>query len=373
MRDFELAMKAIGDPTRTRILKLLERGGLCVCQVQAVLGLAPSTVSKHLTVLEVAGLVEDRRDGKWIEYALIDEARNPHAKPVLDCCADARPRPGVLADRRRLREIQGDPVGRALRAARGEGVDAGAAGPPPPVAKGPRPCLRRDPHLLFVCIENSNRSQMAEGFARASGRAAWTAYSAGSRPSGQVNPRAIQFMKEKGIDLAAQLSKGLDELPQVNWDYIVTMGCGDACPSLPADHRVDWDLPDPKHLDDDGFRAVRDRIEALVRDLIAEATGADAREGTDDGAAAGQAAEPLRALSDALGGALHGGGRAARQAPAGLHGRAARPGVRPQQPDQPAHRGAHLADDLPDDAQDRLLEHPRRRASARAASWSRCS
>ena len=128
------------------------------------------------------------------------------------------------------------------------------------------------PHLLFVCIENSNRSQMAEGFARTLGRGRVAAFSAGSRPSGVVNPRAIQFMKEKGIDLSAQLSKGLDDLPQVRWDWIVTMGCGDACPTLPAMHRLDWELPDPKHLPEDEFRAVRDRIEGLVAALLAEAT-----------------------------------------------------------------------------------------------------
>ncbi len=129
----------------------------------------------------------------------------------------------------------------------------------------------RRPHLLFVCIENSNRSQMAEGFARALGAGRVAAYSAGSRPSGRINPRAIQFMKEKGIDLAVQASKGLDDLPRVPWDWIVTMGCGDACPSLPARHRLDWDLTDPKHLDDDGFRAVRDRIESLVTSLVGKA------------------------------------------------------------------------------------------------------
>jgi protein-tyrosine-phosphatase len=128
------------------------------------------------------------------------------------------------------------------------------------------------PHLLFVCIENSNRSQMAEGFARALGGDRVRAFSAGSRPSGRINPRAIEFMKEKGIDLTVQRSHGLDDLPAVRWDYIVTMGCGDACPTLPALHRLDWDLADPKHLDDAGFRAIRDRIEALVRGLVADAT-----------------------------------------------------------------------------------------------------
>jgi protein-tyrosine-phosphatase len=129
---------------------------------------------------------------------------------------------------------------------------------------------------LFVCVENSNRSQMAEAFARVLGRDRVHAYSAGSRPSGLVHPRAIQFMKEKDIDLGTQHSKGLDDLPKVTWDAIVTMGCGDACPTLPAARRIDWELPDPKHLDDPGFRAVRDRIEVLVRDLIATVTKPDA-------------------------------------------------------------------------------------------------
>ena len=126
-------------------------------------------------------------------------------------------------------------------------------------------------NLLFVCVENSCRSQMAEAFAHAAGGARVRAHSAGSRPSGSVNPRAIAFMREKGCDLAAQRSKGLDELPAVDWDYVVTMGCGDACPHLPAKHRLDWELPDPKHLDDDGFRDVRDRIERLVCDLVTTA------------------------------------------------------------------------------------------------------
>lgn len=123
-------------------------------------------------------------------------------------------------------------------------------------------------HILFVCIENSCRSQMAEGFARALGGERVSAFSAGSRPSGRVNDHAIAFMKEKGIDISSQHSKGIEAVPSLNWDYIVTMGCGDACPNLPAAHRVDWDLPDPKHLDDAGFRAVRDRIESEVRALI---------------------------------------------------------------------------------------------------------
>jgi arsenate reductase len=128
------------------------------------------------------------------------------------------------------------------------------------------------PRLLFVCIENSCRSQMAEGFAAALGRGRVAALSAGSKPSGHVDPRAVRFMAERGIDLSRHRSKGLTDLPSgVTWDWIVTMGCGDACPWLPARHRLDWDLPDPKTLDDAGFRAVRDQMERRVQSLIKDA------------------------------------------------------------------------------------------------------
>jgi arsenate reductase (thioredoxin) len=131
------------------------------------------------------------------------------------------------------------------------------------------------PRLLFVCVENSCRSQMAEGFAAALGGGRVMAFSAGSKPSGRVDGRALRLMAEKGVDLSAQRSKGLDELPaDATWDWIVTMGCGDACPRLPARRRLDWDLPDPKALDDDGFRAVRDEIERRVRALIGDVVAA---------------------------------------------------------------------------------------------------
>jgi arsenate reductase len=132
------------------------------------------------------------------------------------------------------------------------------------------------PRLLFVCVENSCRSQMAEGFARALGRGRVAAFSSGSRPSGQVDARAIRLMGERGIDLSSHRSKGLDELPAARWDAVVTMGCGDACPQLPARRRLDWDLPDPKALDDAGFREVRDRIGMLVQGLVEEVAPAGA-------------------------------------------------------------------------------------------------
>src|SRR5689334_6253585 len=117
------------------------------------------------------------------------------------------------------------------------------------------------PKVLFVCVENSNRSQMAEAFARARGGEAIDAFSAGSRPSGVINPRAVEFMRERGLDLLAQRSKSLTEIPSGPYAAVITMGCGDACPWIEADVREDWALQDPKHLGDDGYRSVRDDIE----------------------------------------------------------------------------------------------------------------
>lgn len=124
--------------------------------------------------------------------------------------------------------------------------------------------------VLFVCVENANRSQMAEAFARILGGAAVEAYSAGSQPSGMVNPKAIEAMRELGYDLSAHGSKSLDELPEVAFDFVATMGCGDACPMVRTRQRVDWSIPDPKDLPPDEFRVVRDLIRDKVQTMLNE-------------------------------------------------------------------------------------------------------
>src|SRR6266478_3742715 len=123
--------------------------------------------------------------------------------------------------------------------------------------------------ILFVCVENSNRSQMAEAFARLHGGERVEAYSAGSRPSGRVNPRAVEFMAERGYDLGRHRSKGLAEVPDVEYDAAVTMGCGDECPLVRARRREDWGIPDPKNLSADEFRKIRGLIEQKVKILLA--------------------------------------------------------------------------------------------------------
>ncbi len=121
--------------------------------------------------------------------------------------------------------------------------------------------------VLFVCVENSNRSQMAEAFAHIHGGDNIEALSAGSRPSGVINPKAIRFMAELDYDLTTHASKSLDQIDGV-FDAVITMGCGDSCPWVPSARREDWALPDPRDMDDDGYRAVRDEIGARARRLL---------------------------------------------------------------------------------------------------------
>ena len=125
------------------------------------------------------------------------------------------------------------------------------------------------PRVLFVCVENSNRSRMAEAFARLHGAGRVEAFSAGSRPSGIVNAKAIRAMAERGYDLSTHASKSLAELPGGGYAAAITMGCGDACPAVHAALREDWQLPDPRELPLAEFRVVRDAIETRVLELLA--------------------------------------------------------------------------------------------------------
>jgi len=143
------------------------------------------------------------------------------------------------------------------------------------------------PRLLFVCVENSCRSQMAEAFARMLGGDGVEASSGGSRPSGVVNPRAIESMAELGYDLGAHRSEGLDDVPPGPFDAVVTMGCGDACPHVPARRREDWEVADPKDLPPEEFRAVRDDIRRRVAALLADLGAAPGAQATGAGAAPG--------------------------------------------------------------------------------------
>jgi len=125
--------------------------------------------------------------------------------------------------------------------------------------------------VLFVCIGNSCRSQMAEGLARKLGAGVLEAHSAGSKPQGSVNPTAIEVMRDRGVDISKNASKGLKDVPQAGWDYVITMGCGDACPFVPSKAKADWGIADPHGRPREAFEKAADEIEAKVRTLLDDA------------------------------------------------------------------------------------------------------
>ena len=124
--------------------------------------------------------------------------------------------------------------------------------------------------VLFACVENSCRSQMAEGFANIHGTNILMPFSTGSKASGQINNKAVIAMKEIGYDLTEHKSKGLDEFSDLKFDYLITLGCNDECPTIETKFRKEWNIPDPKNMDLKDFNKVRDLIEKRVLSLIDE-------------------------------------------------------------------------------------------------------
>ena len=109
---------------------------------------------------------------------------------------------------------------------------------------------------------------MAEAFGKMYSNDKANFYSSGSHPSGQINSKAIEAMREIGYDLTKHSSKSLTEIPDITYDYVITMGCGDECPYIKAHKRDDWNIPDPKNMDKEDFNKVRDLIKAKVIQLI---------------------------------------------------------------------------------------------------------
>jgi protein-tyrosine-phosphatase len=125
--------------------------------------------------------------------------------------------------------------------------------------------------IIFVCVENSCRSQIAEAFAKIYSKDRLQVMSAGSKPSGSINPKAIKLMSELGYELTGHYSKSVETVSE-NVDYLITMGCGDSCPTLKALKRIEWDIPDPKDMNEREFKEVIGLIDQKVRELIRNIT-----------------------------------------------------------------------------------------------------
>ncbi|MEE8638387.1 MAG: arsenate reductase ArsC [Candidatus Margulisiibacteriota bacterium] len=122
--------------------------------------------------------------------------------------------------------------------------------------------------ILFACIGNCCRSQMAEGFAKKLAGDKFEIYSAGTKPAGFVHPDAIAVMKELGIDISPHYSKGFDQVPAKEFDYVVTMGCSKTCPVVPTKEKIDWEIEDPIGQPIEVFRRVRDDIKAKIEEFL---------------------------------------------------------------------------------------------------------
>ncbi|PYD00194.1 arsenate reductase ArsC [Microbacterium esteraromaticum] len=130
--------------------------------------------------------------------------------------------------------------------------------------------LRDTPEVLFVCVQNAGRSQMAGAFLRHFAGGSVHVRTAGSTPAESAHPRVAAALAEVGIELWGEFPKPLTDEVVRAADYVITMGCGDSCPIFPGRRYMEWDLADPLELDDDGLRAVRDEIRARVVALLLE-------------------------------------------------------------------------------------------------------
>jgi protein-tyrosine-phosphatase len=128
----------------------------------------------------------------------------------------------------------------------------------------------QQPEVLFVCVHNAGRSQMAAGFLERATKGRVRVISAGSEPADQLNPAVVEAMQEVGIDISAEQPKKLDDEMVRESAVVVTMGCGDACPIYPGKRYEDWDLEDPAGKDLDTVRGIRDEIRDRVDALVAE-------------------------------------------------------------------------------------------------------
>src|SRR6266540_4347742 len=250
----ELA-RALGDPLRWRIVELLATEQLCVAHLAEELHTAQPLVSHHLKVLRGAGLIEPDRYRYWTYYRL-----RPGALVRLAATLGlvARSAPNGTACRRLVPGAELAPPTRK-RAAVPEGGIA-----------------KEVPEVLFVCVHNAGRSQMAAALLDHHAKGRVHVRSAGSDPGDQINPAVMAAMDEWGIDLSQEFPKPLTEEFVRAADAVITMGCGDACPIYPGKRYEDWELDDPAGQPVEVVRRIRDDLDARVQQLLAELVPASA-------------------------------------------------------------------------------------------------
>ena len=285
-------LRAMADPTRIQILSLIvqaDGGRRPVTELADELGLTQPTVSHHLRIMTDEGLLHRAQEGRTAWYSVVpsrvsevfdsvhsDPVAAVVAPPVLERIATdlsarfagvfsaetvseyVRESYTLLAERARITRYLPSLTARfaadrlrALALADGLAVDD-------------------VPDVLFVCVQNAGRSQLASAILRSLAGDRVRVLTAGSEPAGSINPKIIAALDEVGIPLGGEYPKPLTDEVVRAADYVITMGCGDACPIYPGRRYLDWDLPDPADLAMEGVRAVRDDIDGRVRALLTD-------------------------------------------------------------------------------------------------------
>ncbi len=284
-------LRVLADPTRVQLLALIvdapsaERS---VTDLARELDLSQPTVSHHLSRMADEGLVVRSQRGRVAWYSVVssrlgdvmdtvridDSLADAVAPPVLERIADdLAPRfAGVLSAEtvdRYVRESYELLAERARITRYLPSLTARfAADRLSAVASAEHPDGK--PRVLFVCVQNAGRSQLAAAILRSIAGDAVTVLTAGSAPVDAINPFVVSALDEVGVPVGAEFPKPLTDEVVRAADVVVTMGCGDACPVYPGRRYLDWDLPDPAALSLEGVRSVRDDIEARVRLLLSE-------------------------------------------------------------------------------------------------------
>lgn len=283
-------LRAMADPTRVQLLALIVQSAdarRSVTDLANDLGLTQPTVSHHLRIMAHAGLVTREQTGRIAWYSIaptrmgevVDAMRG--TEPVAAAVA-----PPVLA------RISDDLATRFSGTLSLETVDRYVRESYELLAE--RSAITRylpsltarfaadrltaltavehhvSPRVLFVCVQNAGRSQLASAILRSLAGDSVTVLTAGSAPASAVNPLVVQALDEIGASIVGEFPKPLTDEVVRAADVVITMGCGDACPVYPGRRYLDWDLPDPATLSLDGVRTVRDDIDVRVRELLAE-------------------------------------------------------------------------------------------------------
>ncbi|MFC8681334.1 metalloregulator ArsR/SmtB family transcription factor [Microbacterium ureisolvens] len=280
------ALTVVADPTRARILRLIidaPDGRELVGRLADALGLRQPTVSHHMRALLEAGVVDREPDGRRVWYSLDPD----HADLVTAMLGGARrdgPGPDldrVIADLRdRFRGVIGPETvqryvheSHALLAARGS-TSLLASRTAAFAAQRLSDMLRVDddhrevPEVLFVCVQNAGRSQLAAAILRQLAGDRVIVRTAGSEPAADVRASIVAALDEIGVPLGGEFPKPLTDEAVRAADYVITMGCGDACPVYPGRRYLDWDIDDPAGEPVAGVRRIRDDIDGRVRELL---------------------------------------------------------------------------------------------------------